>query len=261
MSQTSRLVIELDTRSAEQKSADLRRALEGLNSVGLRSGPVFTGAGSAISTAGDNAKSASGQMSALERQIKSLTAAASGLAGPLVAAVSVKQLYDAVEAYSTLTNRLKLVTNGSAELAAAQKAIFSTAQEARQPLSATAELYQRIATNQKELGLTGEGVAGVVRTISKTLAISGASAASADAALVQLGQAFASGTLRGEELNSVLEQAPALSQAIAAGMGKTVGELRALGADQGRRRPGRIRASAGCRRTGRDPRYAGGAGR
>ena len=231
MSQTSRLVIELDTRSAEQKSADLRRALEGLNSVGLRSGPVFTGAGSAISTAGDNAKSASGQMSALERQIKSLTAAASGLAGPLVAAVSVKQLYDAVEAYSTLTNRLKLVTNGSAELAAAQKAIFSTAQEARQPLSATAELYQRIATNQKELGLTGEGVAGVVRTISKTLAISGTSAASADAALVQLGQAFASGTLRGEELNSVLEQAPALSQAIAAGMGKTVGELRALGAE------------------------------
>lgn len=231
MSQTSRLVIELDTRSAEQKTADLRRALQGLNDVGVRSGPVFTGAGTAISKTGDEAKDATGQVSALERQIKSLTAAASGLAGPLAAAFSVKQLYDAVEAYSTLTNRLKLVTDGSAGLAAAQKAIFSIAQEGRQPLAATAELYQRIATNQKELSLTGEGVAGIVRTISKTMAISGASAASANAALVQLGQAFASGTLRGEELNSVMEQAPALSQAIAAGMGKTVGELRTLGAE------------------------------
>lgn len=231
MSQTSRLVIELDTRSAEQKTSDLRRALQGLNDVGVRSGPVFTGAGAAISKAGVEAKDAAGQVSALERQIKTLTGAASGLAGPLAAAFSVKQLYDAVEAYSTLTNRLKLVTDGSSELAAAQKAIFSIAQEGRQPLSATAELYQRIATNQKELSLTGEGVAGIVRTISKTMAISGASAASANAALVQLGQAFASGTLRGEELNSVMEQAPALSQAIAAGMGKTVGELRALGAE------------------------------
>lgn len=231
MSQTSRLVIELDTRSAEQKTADLRRALQGLNDVGVRSGPVFTGAGTAISKTGDEAKDATGQVSALERQIKSLTGAASGLAGPLTAAFSVKQLYDAVEAYSTLTNRLKLVTDGSAGLAAAQKAIFSIAQEGRQPLAATAELYQRIATNQKELSLTGEGVAGIVRTISKTMAISGASAASANAALVQLGQAFASGTLRGEELNSVMEQAPALSQAIAAGMGKTVGELRTLGAE------------------------------
>ena len=71
---------------------------------------------------------------------------------------------------------------------------------------------------------------GVVGTISKTLAVSGASAESANAALIQLGQAFASGVLRGEELNSVMEQAPALAQAIAAGMGKTVGELRSMGA-------------------------------
>ncbi|KPW35532.1 hypothetical protein ALO87_200103 [Pseudomonas syringae pv. apii] len=139
-------------------------------------------------------------------------------------------IYKASEAYTSLTSRLKLVTESSAELATAQNAVFSIAQSAYQPLSATAELYQRIATNQKELKLSGEGVAGVVGTISKTLAISGASADSANAALIQLGQAFASGVLRGEELNSVMEQAPALAQAIAAGMGKTVGELRALGA-------------------------------
>ncbi|KPW42329.1 Lambda family phage tail tape measure protein [Pseudomonas syringae pv. apii] len=230
MALTSRLAIEVDSRSAQQKVDDLRRGLQALNDAGLRTGPIISGAGNAINGAGQNARSATAQVQSLERQVKSLGSAAAGIAGPLAAAFSAKAFYDAAEAYSTLTNRMKLVTDGAGELAAAQKAVFAISQSSYQPLNATAELYQRIATNQKELKLTGEGVAGVVGTISKTLAISGASAASANAALIQLGQAFASGTLRGEELNSVMEQAPALAQAIAAGMGKTVGELRTLGA-------------------------------
>ncbi|HFE7362346.1 TPA: tape measure protein, partial [Acinetobacter baumannii] len=58
-----------------------------------------------------------------------------------------------------------------------------------------------------------------------------ASAQAADAALVQFGQALASGTLRGEELNSVMEQTPALAKAIAQGMGITVGQLRSVAAE------------------------------
>lgn len=182
-----------------------------------------------VAGSGSAAVKASAQVQVLERQFSSLAGVASRLAAPLAAAFSVNGIYTASEAYSTLTNRLKLVTNGTAELVTAQSAVFGIAQDARQPLTATAELYQRIATNQKELKLSGEGVAGIVGTISKTLAISGSSAESANAALIQLGQAFASGVLRGEELNSVLEQAPALAQAIAKGMGKTVGDLRNLG--------------------------------
>lgn len=183
-----------------------------------------------VASTGAAADAASVRINALQSQFLSLSSVASRIAGPLAAAFSVNSVYQATEAYSTLTNRLKLVTTGSSELAAAQAAVFGIAQASAQPLSATAELYQRIATNQDALKLSGEGVAGVVGTISKTLAISGASADSANAALIQLGQAFASGVLRGEELNSVMEQAPALSQAIAAGMGITVGELRAMGA-------------------------------
>jgi lambda family phage tail tape measure protein len=186
-------------------------------------------AAQSVAKTADAADAASTRVAALESQFLSLSNIASKIAGPLAAAFSVQAIYEATEAYGSLTNRLKLVTSGSAELAAAQASVFGIAQDARQPLSSTAELYQRIATNQNALKLSGEGVAGVVGTISKTLAISGASAESADAALVQLGQAFASGTLRGEELNSVLEQAPALAQAIANGMGVTVGELRNLG--------------------------------
>lgn len=183
-----------------------------------------------LARTGSAADAASARVSAMQGSFLSLSGAASTLSAALASAFSIHALYAASEAYTTLTSRMLLVTEGSAQLAAAQKAVFSIAQSSYQPLTATAELYQRIATNQKELKLTGEGVAGIVGTISKTMAISGANAASANAALIQLGQAFASGTLRGEELNSVMEQAPALAQAIAAGMGKTVGELRTLGA-------------------------------
>ena len=178
---------------------------------------------------GSAADAAAARVTSMQDSFLSLSGAASTLSASLASAFSLHALYSAAEAYTTLTSRMLLVTEGSAQLAAAQKAVFSIAQSSYQPLTATAELYQRIATNQKELKLTGEGVAGIVGTISKTMAISGASAASANAALIQLGQAFASGVLRGEELNSVMEQAPALAQAIAAGMGKTVGELRTLG--------------------------------
>jgi len=172
--------------------------------------------------------------SAFERVGKSAQTASNVLKGAFALAVGgagVGALLAQAEAYTTVANRLKLVTSSSAEFTAAQNAVFAIAQKSGQPLGATAELYQRIAQNQDALKLSGKGVAGIVETISKTMVISGASAESANAALIQLGQAFASGTLRGEELNSVMEQAPALSQAIAKGMGVSVGALRALGAE------------------------------
>lgn len=220
--------------AAEARIQAARRALDDMNAAALRATASLNTSSNAFSSAGRNAASTGGQVRVLEQRMTSLTSIASGLIGPLIAAFGATQavsaIYQASEAYTALNSRMKLVTDSAGELAAAQKAVFAIAQGAYQPLSATAELYQRIATNQKELKLTGEGVAGVVGTISKTLSISGASASAANAALIQLGQAFASGTLRGEELNSVMEQAPALAQAIARGMGKTVGELRSLGA-------------------------------
>lgn len=217
--------------AAEARLAAATRAMNELQQSSLRTTAALNGVGGSVTV---STRNAAGGVNGLNSSMSSLRSTAADLAGPLLAmfggATLTKSIYDAAEAYSSLTNRMRLVTETANELSTAQSAVFQIAQSAYQPLTATAELYQRIATNQKELKLTGEGVAGIVGTISKTLAISGASAASSSAALVQLGQAFASGTLRGEELNSVMEQAPALAQAIAAGMGKTVGELRALGA-------------------------------
>ncbi|WP_416056952.1 tape measure protein [Stenotrophomonas maltophilia] len=149
--------------------------------------------------------------------------------GMTSALAAVKAVIGKADEWTNLNNRLRLVTKDQASFVAAQQDVIQVAKATRQPLGATAELYQRIAMNQDALGLSGAGLARVVETISKTLVISGSSASAAEGALVQLGQAFASGALRGEELNSVLEGAPALAQEIARGLNVPMGKLRELG--------------------------------
>ncbi|MEN5317776.1 tape measure protein [[Pseudomonas] hibiscicola] len=149
--------------------------------------------------------------------------------GMTSALAAVKAVIGKADEWTNLNNRLRLVTKDQAAFVAAQQDVVQIAKATRQPLGATAELYQRIAMNQDALGLSGAGLARVVETISKTMVISGSSAAAAEGALIQLGQAFASGALRGEELNSVLEGAPALAQEIAKGLNVPMGKLRELG--------------------------------
>ncbi|WP_405468588.1 phage tail tape measure protein [Morganella morganii] len=146
-------------------------------------------------------------------------------------ALSVRQIVNYADSWTGLQNRLKLVTNGSQELARATNDVYDIAQRTRQSLDSTTQVYQRFADNAERLGLNQQRVASLTDTVSKAVAISGASAASAEAALVQFGQALASGQLRGQELNSVMEQTPGLARAIADGMGVSIGQLRKMAAD------------------------------
>ncbi|MFG3398652.1 tape measure protein [Pseudomonas sp. NPDC077408] len=151
--------------------------------------------------------------------------------GILATAISVREVVRAAEQYTNLTNRLRLVTEGSEQLAFAQASVMRAAQETYQPLEVTAEVYQRIAQNAKKLGLNFADVESITKTVSRTIALSGADTQAASGAMRQFGQALASGSLRGDELNSILEGTPALAQAIARGLGVTTGQLRQMGAD------------------------------
>ncbi|MGC7561325.1 tape measure protein [Pasteurella sp. PK-2025] len=133
------------------------------------------------------------------------------------------------EANTNLSNRLRLVTENSTQLSAATQAVFDISLRTNQAVGATSEVYQRFAKNADVLKISQAEVAELTETVSKAVAMSGASAASAEAALMQFGQAMASGDLRGAELNSVMEQTPALAQAIADGLGVTVGQLKEMG--------------------------------
>ncbi len=165
-----------------------------------------------------------------QERMVSQTAKSSALfarfASVTASALSIHQVINYADSWTELQNRLKLVTESSVELNKATQAVYDIAQKTYQSLDATAQIYQRFADNADRLGLSQQKVAELTETVSKAVAISGASAIAAQAALTQFGQALASGQLRGEELNSVMEQTPALAKAIADGMGVSVGELR-----------------------------------
>ena len=143
------------------------------------------------------------------------------------------------DAFTNIQNRLKLVTNGSDELTAAQERLYKIAQSTYQGFENTVQVFQRTATATQQLGYSTEEALAFTEQLSQAVALSGVSAESASAALVQLSQGLASGTLRGQELNSMLEQLPYASQALATGLGVTVGQLRAL-AEQGQLTPKQI---------------------
>jgi tape measure domain-containing protein len=133
-----------------------------------------------------------------------------------------------VDEYSKIQNQLRLVTTGSENLRVVQAELFTLAQETRSPLEGTALLYARIARNADDLGLSQKEVLGITRTVNKAIQISGGTAQEASAGVIQFAQALASGTLRGDELRSVMENMPRLSRAISEGLGVPIGKLREL---------------------------------
>ena len=141
-----------------------------------------------------------------------------------------RQVIGIADAWKGYDNRIRLFTNSAKELKATQLELFAISQRTRVSMGSTVDLYARLSVANKALGLDSAALHGVLETISQTLIISGGSADSANAAVIQLGQGLASGVLRGEELNSVMEQAPRLAFALAAGMNVPIGKLRELGA-------------------------------
>lgn len=203
MAQESRLVIVIDSKNAERNARNLGNELDSIERKGEFASKSMDG----------------------------LSVATRSLAGYMAGLVTAGEAVSKMDAYTGLQNRLKLVTKNQTELNKATEDTFNIAQKTYSAWDSVLQVYQRFSDNAKTLNLTMDDTARLTETVSKAVAISGASAQAADAALVQFGQALASGTLRGEELNSVMEQTPALAKAIAQGMGITVGELRSVAAE------------------------------
>ena len=143
-----------------------------------------------------------------------------------VASVGLGTLKNYADGYTEVKNKLALVESASFSSQRGLQSLFYISLKTNQSLEATSSIYQRFAQNAQALGINQARVASLTETVSKAVAISGASAASAQAALMQFGQSLASGVFRGQEFNSVMEQTPGLAQAIAKGLGVSVGELR-----------------------------------
>lgn len=166
-----------------------------------------------------------GGASDLRTQLGPLQSALAGVA----AAMSAQRVLALAEEYQQYTARLRLATQYTGDFLQVQAALRDVARDSLAPIAETVNLYSRLAPSLYGMGRNGLEAASVIGTVNKAIALSGASAGASEAALVQFGQAMGSGVLRGEELNSILEQTPALADAIAEGMGRTRGELKSMG--------------------------------
>ena len=179
-----------------------------------------------LNALGSAALGAEQKSNGLTKTFGNLRGALAGIGFGLIA----RELVTMADTFTNMQSQIRLVTSSTSELAAVQGRLFEMAQNSRVSYEGTVDLYARLARSTKSLGVSQESVLTVTESINKALLVSGTSSTQASGALMQLGQAFASGTLRGDELNSVMEGMPRVATMIAEGMGITVGELRKLGA-------------------------------
>lgn len=157
------------------------------------------------------------------------------LVGPLAAfagiSFSIHSYIAMSDQLKTIEGQIKNVVKSGKETKRVEEEIYAMAGRSRQSYAESANLFTSVARNASELGKSTDDILKFTEDVSNAMLLGGGSAASQQAALVQLGQALGSGTLRGDELNSIMEQAPKLAETIAKGMGTTIGSLRKLGSE------------------------------
>ena len=154
-----------------------------------------------------------------------------GLAVMAASALSIGKVVSMSDELSAMRTRLQLITESAGEFGEALQSVKNIALSTRQSLISVSDLYQKMAMSTKAFGISQKQVALATQTVSKAIAMSGGNASSAAAAVMQLGQALASGNFQGDELRSIKEQAPLLANVIAKNLGVTIGELSKMGAE------------------------------
>lgn len=150
-------------------------------------------------------------------------------------AIGAKQAVQSVvglsDTYSQTLARLDLMNDGLQTTAELQNMVFASAQRSRMEYQATADMVGKLGTLASDAFSSSGEIVQFAELINKQFTLAGTSAQEASGATLQLTQALASGVLRGDELNSVMEQAPTIIQAIADYLGVTKGEIREIAAE------------------------------
>lgn len=147
------------------------------------------------------------------------------------AALSIKNIIGLADAMTQTEARLNLITGDLEKTAALQDQIMASANRSRASYQSTADAIAKMGIMAKDAFNNTDELVAFTELINKQFTIAGASVAGQEAAMMQLTQAMASGVLRGEELNSIFEQAPTIIQTIADHLGVSVGEIRAMAAE------------------------------
>ena len=187
--------------------------------------------GNETEQAGRQASRASSQIDSVERSISSIKTTTLGLGASLAGAFALRDISNYADQATLIENKLRDVSESTEALEVAQKALLQVANETRTEFASSVDLYATLQRNARSLVETDQELVDIVKTVNQSFALSGTEAAAANAAIVQLSQGLASGTLRGDEFNSVAEQAPEILNAVAKYLKVTKGELREMAAE------------------------------
>lgn len=198
-------------------------------------------AGAAFDSIEENIREAGNQQDRFNRRIRDGTTAADGLwrklkgivatVGGLAATKKILNISDQFSNTNARLNNAMINFDDGGSLKDYEKKVMASAQRSR-------TLYMDAASSVAKLGLNARDAFGSMdeviafqELINKQFVIGGASVQEQQAAMTQLTQAMASGVLRGEELNSIFEQAPGIIQSIADYLGVSIGEIRAMASE------------------------------
>ena len=154
--------------------------------------------------------------------------------GAVAAYATVQTVGKALDLSDTLTSttaRLNLMNDGLQTTQDLQNMIYLSAERARGSYQATADAVSKLGLMAGDAFGSSEEIVAFMEQVNKQFTIAGTETAGIDAAMLQLTQAMGSGILRGEEYNSILEQAPNIIQAIADYMEVPKGQLKDMAAD------------------------------
>lgn len=153
------------------------------------------------------------------------------LAGAYIGLQGIQGLARMSDTFTQTTARLDLMNDGLQTTAELNQMIYESAQRARGSYADTAAIVSKLGTLAGDAFSSSAEIVAFAEQLNKQMVLSGTGKMERDAAMLQLTQGLASGTLRGEELNSVLEQTPLIAQTIAKYMGVNIGEMRELASE------------------------------
>ena len=196
-------------------------------------------AGAAFDSIEQNIRDAGNQQDRFNRRIRDGTTAADslwsklkGIAATVGGLAAAKKIIGISDDLASTRARLNLIVDDGGSVSELEKKIMASAQRSRSAYFDTASAIASLGANAGAAFANTDEIIAFMEQINKKFVIGGASAQGQAAAMLQLTQAMAAGALRGEELNSILENAPGIARAIESYMGIAEGSIKSY-AEQG----------------------------
>jgi len=165
------------------------------------------------------------------RSTSSFASSLRNLAGAYLGVRGLSSLFNLSDTMTQTTARLGMMNDGLQTTAELNRMIYESAQRSRGSYQATAGMVSKLGNLAGEAFNSSQELVEFAEQLNKQITLSGASTVAADAAMLQLTQAMSSGVLRGEELNSILEQTPTIAKTIADYMGVSTGQMREMASE------------------------------